>query len=417
MTNFPTAERVLVLDTETTGLSAAARIVEIAAIEVEPRSGRLGSALHHLVNPLMPIPPAVTRIHGIRDGDVQGKPPFTAIAGDVAAFLRGATIAIQNARFDARILDAELERAGQPRLGQLDVRLVDTLDVSRGVFPLTQGHSLDRICDRLAVDRGGRTHHGALVDARLLAETLPKFAVEYDAWCAIADGECARELDVFDRGLRVILSETSGALDATSPEGAERALARVAGASSWVGRCEDWFRTCGAALVGADGWCCKHFVARWAARESVSWKAAASVHLAAEALDPFRAKSPMRVLTPLPDEETTARLDALQSAFDRSSVAASIACVVRGLVLLRAARKDLEAERRDLRDVLLRHVDDGYLLRHAALADGIRTSIDYKGAMAVLIHRVDLEPFTTRGQRLSVGLRDSASCEALFRSV
>lgn len=414
MTNLTTAERVLVLDTETTGLSAAARIVEIAAIEVEPRTGRLGSALHHLVNPLMPIPPAVTRVHGIRDRDVQGKPPFTAIAGDVATFVRGATIAIQNARFDARILDAELGRAGQPRLGQLDVRIVDTLDVSRGVFPLTQGHSLDSICDRLSVDRAGRIHHGALVDARLLAETLPKFAVEYDTWCAIADGACARELDPFDREVHAILDEMSCARAATSPEGADLALSRIAAALSCVGRCEAWFRACGATLVGADGWCCKHFVARWVASESVSWKDAASVHLAPEVLGRFRCESPTRVLTPLPDVGVAARLDARQSAFDRASVATSIACVVRGLLLLRAVRKDLEAQRRDLRDSLLGHVDDGYVLRHAALGEWTRASIDYKGAMAPLVHRIDLEPFTTRRRRLSVGLRDPASCEALF---
>jgi DNA polymerase III epsilon subunit-like protein len=82
MVNMPSAERVVVLDTETTGLSASDRIVEIAAIEVEPRTGRLGPAVHRRVNPGKPIPRAATRIHGIRDADVRDEPPFAALAGE-----------------------------------------------------------------------------------------------------------------------------------------------------------------------------------------------------------------------------------------------------------------------------------------------------------------------------------------------
>jgi DNA polymerase-3 subunit epsilon len=407
-------ERVLVLDTETTGLSATARIVEIAAVEVEPRSGRIGSELHHIVNPLVRIPQVVSRIHGIRDRDVQGMPPFCAVAEQVATFVRGATVAIANAAFDRRILDAELARAGKPSLAELDVRIIDTLDVSRGVFPLSRGHSLDRICDRMAVDRSARTYHGALLDVRLLAQTLPKFAAEYDAWCAIADDGCARELDAFENELHVALGSLKTAGDASSPEGADRALCGLAAALSWIGRCESWLKTQGGALVGADGWCCKHFVARWVTSQGVSWKDAAGAYLAPEVLSTFRSESQTRTLTPRPDAAVTARLDALQSAFAPPRIGASIACVVRGLLLLRWARNELETQRRTLRDLLMLHVNDGYLLRHATLADGVRTATDYRAAMATLARGANLEPFTSRHRRLSVSPRDPASCAALF---
>jgi DNA polymerase-3 subunit epsilon len=414
MTNVSMPERVLVLDTETTGLSAAARIVEIAAIEVEPRTGRVHSQLHHLVNPLMPIPAAVTRIHGIRDRDVQDKPSFAAIAGEVADFLRGATLAIQNASFDRRILDAELARAGQPSLGGLDVRVVDTLDVSRGVFPLLRGHSLDRICDHVAVDRAGRTHHGALVDARLLAETLPKFAVEYDAWCAVGEEDCARELDTVDHDLHALLGELSALRDMTSAEGVDLRLSHVASALAWIGHCEIELRARAAAMVGPNGWCCKHFVGRWVSSESISWKDAAGEYLSPKDLQGFRSEAATRVLTPHPDVEVAARLGALGLAFDRPTVASSVACAVRALLLLRSLRKGLEAERGDLRQRVLQYVDDGYVLRYASLTDGMRTSIDYRGAMAVLARGADVEPFATRRSRLHVSVRDAASCEALF---
>ena len=80
MINAASLERVVVLDTETTGLSKSDRIVELAAIEVEPRTGRIGPTVHRRVNPGKPIPRAATRIHGIRDADVRDEPSFGALA-------------------------------------------------------------------------------------------------------------------------------------------------------------------------------------------------------------------------------------------------------------------------------------------------------------------------------------------------
>ncbi|MBV9103382.1 MAG: DNA polymerase III subunit epsilon, partial [Candidatus Eremiobacteraeota bacterium] len=126
--------RVVVLDTETTGLSNSSRIVELAALEVEPLSGRVLRRLHHLVNPGMPIPAAATKIHGLRNTDVANKPVFAEIAQELADFVRGATIAAQNATFDRRMLESELLGAGQPSLSDLGVRVVDTVAMSRGLF-------------------------------------------------------------------------------------------------------------------------------------------------------------------------------------------------------------------------------------------------------------------------------------------
>src|SRR5580700_10955090 len=140
MEAFNGRPRVVVLDTETTGLSASARILEFAAIEVDPRSGLPGPHLHALIDPRVPIPRAVTRIHGIRDADVAGKPPFAGVADEIVAFLRGATVVAQNAAFDRRMLDAELGRSGRPPLAAMDVRVVDTVAISRGLFPLAAGH-------------------------------------------------------------------------------------------------------------------------------------------------------------------------------------------------------------------------------------------------------------------------------------
>ncbi len=391
MVNVPSPERVVVLDTETTGLSAADRIVELAAIEVEPRTGRLGAAVHHRVNPGRPIPPIATRIHGIRDADVRDEPRFTAVAGELSGFLRGSTLAIQNARFDRRVLDAELARSGQPSLGDLNVRIVDTLEVSRSLFSLRSTHSLDAICDRIAIDRAGRAdHHGALVDARLLAETLPKFAREYDAWCGLAEAACANDLDGFDSDLHAALAGMLDASRATLAERADRTLSRIASAQCCLRRWEDWLGARGEALVGADGWCCKHFAARWTSSQSVSWKDAAGAHLSARDLDAFRTESTTRVVTPRLDSAVTGRLNALDALLIAPGIADSMACVARALLLLRTTAAALDAARADLRSALLRYADDGYALSYTTLRESRRSSVDYQAAVTALARGADV---------------------------
>jgi DNA polymerase III epsilon subunit-like protein len=329
--------------------------------------------------------------------------------------LRDSTLAIQNARFDTRVLDAELSRSGQPSLAGLNVRIVDTLEVSRSLFPLRAKHSLDAICDRVDVDRAGRAdHHGALVDARLLAETLPKFAREYDAWCALAEAGCASELDRFERAFYATLGDARDPIHATTPERADRAVGRIAAAQSWMRRWEDYYAARAEMLVGADGWCCKHFAARWTSSRNVSWKDAAAAHLSTADLNAFRTESSTRVLTPRPDGALAAALSALDAELSASAIADSLACVARAAVLLREAHAALDAARTELRTALLHAADAGYALRHATLRDSTRSPIDYKAAVDALAPGADIAPFTTSRVSLHIAARNTFACAALF---
>ena len=128
------SDRILVLDTETTGFSPYAdRVVEFAAVEVLPRTGVVGKRLRRLVNPGRSIPERVVRLHGITNEKVRNQSGFGALADELTEFVRGATLAIHNSRFDVGMLNAELARAGKPRLEELDVRMVDTVAVARSV--------------------------------------------------------------------------------------------------------------------------------------------------------------------------------------------------------------------------------------------------------------------------------------------
>ncbi len=162
--------RQVFLDTETTGLSAETgdRIVEIGCIEMVNR--RLtGNRLHHYLNPQRASHPDAVRVHGLTDEFLADKPPFSAVADEVLAFLAGAEIIIHNAAFDIGFLNAELARLGRGKVAQHVGKVTDSLLMARETYP-GKANSLDALCKRLEVDNSDRALHGALLDAGLLAE-------------------------------------------------------------------------------------------------------------------------------------------------------------------------------------------------------------------------------------------------------
>jgi DNA polymerase-3 subunit epsilon len=162
--------RQVVLDTETTGLNAKLgdRVIEIGCIEM--RSRRVtDNRFHRYVNPERKSEEGATRVHGISDEFLADKPKFAEIAQEFVDYIRGAEIIIHNAGFDVEFLDLELERAGLGKLAQHAAGVVDSLAMARELHP-GKRNSLDALCERYAVDNAHRTLHGALLDARLLAE-------------------------------------------------------------------------------------------------------------------------------------------------------------------------------------------------------------------------------------------------------
>jgi DNA polymerase-3 subunit epsilon len=162
--------RQVFLDTETTGLSpdAGDRVIEIGCIEMLNR--RLtGRELHFYLNPERPNSEDAVRIHGLTDEFLADKPPFASIADALLAYLSGAEVVIHNAAFDIGFLDAELRRVGKGRIRDVVARVTDSLQMAREAYP-GKSNSLDALCRRLEVDNTGRSLHGALLDAGLLAE-------------------------------------------------------------------------------------------------------------------------------------------------------------------------------------------------------------------------------------------------------
>jgi DNA polymerase III subunit epsilon len=160
--------RSVLFDTETTGLDPALgdRVIEVAALELI-NDLPTGQFFHALIDPERDIPEDVTRIHGFRSADLEGKPKFAEIAADLIAFFGDARLIAHNAPFDFRFLEFEFARLGHPPLAQ--ERMIDTLVLAKTRFP-GMPNSLDALCRRFAIDLSQRTTHNALLDCRLLAD-------------------------------------------------------------------------------------------------------------------------------------------------------------------------------------------------------------------------------------------------------
>jgi DNA polymerase-3 subunit epsilon len=162
--------RQIILDTETTGLSAenGDRIIELGCVELFNRK-LTGNNLHFYFNPERDSHEDALKVHGISNEFLRDKPKFVHLADEIVEYLSGAEIIIHNAAFDIGFLNKEFERAGKPALKSFVTGVIDTLAMAKELFP-GKRNSLDALCDRLEVDNSGRTLHGALLDAELLAD-------------------------------------------------------------------------------------------------------------------------------------------------------------------------------------------------------------------------------------------------------
>ena len=173
--------RQIVLDTETTGLSAdnGDRVIELGCVELLNRK-LSGNDLHIYFNPERESHEDALKVHGLTTDFLRDKPKFAAMADEVVEYLRDAELIIHNAAFDVGFLNKELERVGLPPLRTFVAEVTDTLAMAKMVYP-GKRNSLDALCDRFGVDRSNRTFHGAKLDAQLLADVYINLTRGQDA--------------------------------------------------------------------------------------------------------------------------------------------------------------------------------------------------------------------------------------------
>lgn len=162
--------REIVIDTETTGLDPrdGHRVVEVACVELHDFTPT-GRHFHAYVDPERPMDPDAERVHGLSSAFLAGKPRFAdaVVLHALVEFLGDADLVAHNAPFDRGFLEHEFSRAGHRGLGGR--AWVDTLVLAQTRFPGAP-NSLDALCRRYKLSLAEREKHGALVDARLLAQ-------------------------------------------------------------------------------------------------------------------------------------------------------------------------------------------------------------------------------------------------------
>ena len=182
--------RQVVLDTETTGLEVGLghRVIEIGCVEVlnRPPTGR---HFHQYLNPERDIDAGAAAVHGITLEKLKDKPRFAEVAERFLEFVEGAELVIHNAPFDVAFLDSELKiwakaAGSKPFTVRSRCTVLDTLALAREMHP-GQRNGLDALCKRYAIDNSHRQLHGALLDARILA----------DVYLAMTGGQSALALE------------------------------------------------------------------------------------------------------------------------------------------------------------------------------------------------------------------------------
>lgn len=210
--------RQIVLDTETTGLSAESgdRIIEIGCVELVGRK-LTGNNRHFYLNPERDSHEDALKVHGISNDFLKDKPRFSAVADELLDYLQGAEIIIHNAPFDVSFLNRELELIGREPIAHCVGCVIDSLMMAKEMFP-GKRNSLNALCDRLEVDNSGRTLHGALLDAELLADvyinlTRGQNSLMMDVGGAGHDGDSEQIIDLGGFDLPVLLADENEGLE------------------------------------------------------------------------------------------------------------------------------------------------------------------------------------------------------------
>lgn len=192
--------RQVVLDTETTGLEPEQghRVIEIGCVELLDRRLTRNN-FHRHFNPERKIDAGAVDVHGITDRFLADKPRFGEVYEELLEYLRGAELIIHNAPFDVGFLNRELARVEgvKARIDEY-CEVLDSLQLARRLHP-GQKNSLDALCKRYGIDNSQRIHHGALLDAEILA----------DVYLAMTGGQTSLRLDFDNPSARVAVAASS----------------------------------------------------------------------------------------------------------------------------------------------------------------------------------------------------------------
>jgi len=149
----------IAFDLETTGTVASVdKIVEIGAIRFA--DGQPVGRFSTLIDPQRTIPEGATRVNGITDEMVKGKPTIDQMLSSFADFCRDDILVAHNSGFDAQFLTFDINRFESPAPKGA---IIDTLPLARKIFPGLANYKLETIVNHLKIKAD--TYHRAEADA------------------------------------------------------------------------------------------------------------------------------------------------------------------------------------------------------------------------------------------------------------
>lgn len=171
------ARNFYVLDTETTGLGKSDEIVQIGIVDAAGNT-----VIDQLIKPSIPIPPGVSRIHGITDAHVVNAPSFFSLYAKLSGLLAGETLVAYNMDFDWRMLRQSFVRYKLPpiRIGKRDCVMKQYAKFKGKRSGQGRGYVWHKLTKALAqenIPMGTMGNaHDALGDARMTLELLRAMA-------------------------------------------------------------------------------------------------------------------------------------------------------------------------------------------------------------------------------------------------
>lgn len=157
-------QRLIILDTETTGLGENDEISLIETVE----GIKTGRYLHFFINPKGRLPKKSIAIHNLTKQKLKKFPHFEEVAYKILAFIGSSTILAHNAGFDRRMLNNGLKRTGIDPLPES--RFIDTWGMAKFLFPGEKTNQ-NALCEKFGIDNFNRVTtgiHSAMEDTAQL---------------------------------------------------------------------------------------------------------------------------------------------------------------------------------------------------------------------------------------------------------
>ena len=135
-----------VLDLETTGFSPKTeKIAEVGIMKI--KDGKVLEEFCEFVNPEKPIPERVVEVTHITDDMVKDADTIDKVFPRILEFIKGSVLVAHNASFDMGFLKYTAKELGY----EFDYTYVDTLALSRKIFPDLKKHKLGKIAEYLKI--------------------------------------------------------------------------------------------------------------------------------------------------------------------------------------------------------------------------------------------------------------------------